>query len=206
MIVYVESNFVLELAFLQEECGDCDALLELAESRRIVLALPAFCVGEPYETLVRKSKRRTALNDELCEEIYQLSRSKPYKESSDELHKLTSLLAKSGEEQNRRLNEALDRILNAAEVIPIELDTLRTATALQKSKRFLPQDSIVYASVLRHLKEAPDGPKCFVTKDKKDFLTPDIKDELDTFGCRLLTKFSKGLGYVRSVLATPPTN
>lgn len=204
MIVYVESNFVLELAFLQEGYRDCDALLKLAELRRISLALPAFCVGEPYEAWVRKSKRRTTLNEELRKEIKELSRSEPYRESLEELRKLTILLTNSGKEEKRRLDEALDRILNAAEVIPIGLDTLREATALPSGHDFSPQDSIAYASVLRHLREAPDGPKCLVTKDERDFLTPDIEDELNTFDCKLLTTFSNGLNYVRSVLATGP--
>ena len=45
MIVYVESNFVLELAFLQEEYESCMELLRLAESRDIHLVLPAFSIG-----------------------------------------------------------------------------------------------------------------------------------------------------------------
>ena len=49
MIVYVESNFVLELAFLQEESEDCSEILQLAEAQRIELVFPSFCVGEPYE-------------------------------------------------------------------------------------------------------------------------------------------------------------
>ena len=58
MIVYLESNFVLELAFLQAEHEHCSALLRLSESGEIRLVLPAFSIGEPYETWVRRSKRR----------------------------------------------------------------------------------------------------------------------------------------------------
>ena len=39
MIVYVESNFVLELAFLQEEHDSCDAIIGLAETGRVELGL-----------------------------------------------------------------------------------------------------------------------------------------------------------------------
>jgi len=35
MIVYVESNFVLELAFLQEECEQAEGVAELAESGEV---------------------------------------------------------------------------------------------------------------------------------------------------------------------------
>ncbi|HEX8213826.1 MAG TPA: hypothetical protein VF584_26905 [Longimicrobium sp.] len=46
MIVYAESNFLLELAYLQEEHESCEEILALAESGRIRLLLPAFAVVE----------------------------------------------------------------------------------------------------------------------------------------------------------------
>ena len=45
MIVCVESNFVLELAFLRTEHTSCSTLLAMAESGNIKLVLPAFSIG-----------------------------------------------------------------------------------------------------------------------------------------------------------------
>jgi predicted nucleic acid-binding protein len=200
MIVYVESNFVLELAFLQEEYESCLELLGLAESQAIHLVLPAFSVGEPYEVWVRRSKQRRELRDQLSTAIRELSRSRPYQASSHEFQELTNLLLRSGEEEKRRLDEALDRILRIAEVIPIGLSTIRSAIALQRSRSLAPQDSIVYASILAHLAETSEDLRCFITKNSKDFVNPDIENDLATHTCRLLTKFGDGLGYVRSRL------
>jgi predicted nucleic acid-binding protein len=200
MIVYVESNFVLELAFLQEEYESCLELLGLAESQDIHLVLPAFSIGEPYEVWVRRSKQRRELRDQLSTAIRELSRSRPYQASSHEFQELTNLLLRSGEEEKRRLDEALDRILRMAEVIPIGLNTIRAAITLQKSRSLSPQDSIVYASILAHLAEAPEDLRCFITKNSKDFVNPDIENELGAHTCRLLTKFGDGLGYIRSRL------
>ena len=47
MIVYVESNFVLELALLQEEHQSCDSIVGLAKSLTIDLAIPAFSLAQP---------------------------------------------------------------------------------------------------------------------------------------------------------------
>ncbi len=58
MDVYVESNFVLELALLQEQYKSCQELLDLAESKKIRLIVPAFSLAEPYETLIRNNKKR----------------------------------------------------------------------------------------------------------------------------------------------------
>jgi hypothetical protein len=139
---------------------------------------------------VRRSKQRRELRDQMRTAIRELSRSRPYQASSHEFQELTNLLLRSGEEEKRRLDEALDRILRTAEVIPIGLNTIRAAITLQKSRSLSPQDSIVYASILAHLAEASEEVlRCFITKNSKDFGNPDIENELGTHTCRLLTKF-----------------
>lgn len=200
MIVYVESNFVLELAFLQEEHESCLELLSLSESGDICLMLPAFSIGEPYEAWVRRSKQRRDLHEQLITAIHELSRSRPYQGSSDEFQELTNLLRRSGEEEKLRLDNTLERILQTVEVIPIGLSIIRAAITFQKSLELSPQDSIVYASILNHLATASEELRCFINKDSKDFANPDIENELTAYNCQLLTKFADGLGYVRSRL------
>ena len=51
MNVYVESNFVLELALLQEQSASGEAILRLGEEHRVHLVVPAYALVEPYETL-----------------------------------------------------------------------------------------------------------------------------------------------------------
>ena len=200
MIVYVESNFVLELAFLQEEHESCLELLSLSESGDICLVLPAFSIGEPYEAWVRRSKQRRGLHEQLITAIHELSRSRPYQGSSNEFRELTNLLRRSGEEEKRRLDDTLERILQTVEVIPIGLSTIRAAITFQKSLDLSPQDSIVYASILDHLTTASEELRCFITKNSKDFANPDIENELTAHHCQFLTKFADGLGYIRSQL------
>ena len=200
MIVYVESNFVLELAFLQEEHESCTALLSLSESRDIRLVLPAFSIGEPYEAWVRRSKQRRGLHGQLITAIRELSRSRPYQGSTDEFLELTNLLITSGEEEKRRLDHTLEKILTTVEVIPIGLSTIRDAIEFQRSFNLSPQDSIVYASIRDHLATACEEHRCFITKNSKDFANPDIETELTEYNCQLLTNFADGLGYIRSQL------
>ena len=198
MIVYVESNFVLELAFLRDEHESCEALIELATARDIDLVLPAFSIGEPYNAWHRRWQQRRELHDRLRRELNELARSAPYREASRELQAATRLLIQSGDEEKRRLDGALERILDVAQVIPLSADVIRGAIASQATLGLKPQDSIVYASVYEHLAAAGPGRKCFVTRDAKDFLNPDIKNELDRRDCRLLARFGDALGYVRS--------
>ncbi len=183
MIVYIESNFVLELAFLQAEHECCSALLSLSESGDIRLVVPAFSIGEPYETWVRRSKQRRGLHEQLITAIRELSRSSPYQGSSDDFQELTNLLIRSGEEEKHRLDETLEKILQTVHVIPIGLSIIKDAITFQNSLDLSPQDSIVYASILDHLTIASEELRCFITKNSKDFANPDIENELTNADC-----------------------
>jgi len=99
MIVYVESNFIFELAYLREEHENCDKILDLSASGDIRLVLPAFSVGEVYEAQTRRAKRRAELHDKLNKEIGELARSKPYRDSRDQFKEVTKALIVSGEEE-----------------------------------------------------------------------------------------------------------
>jgi hypothetical protein len=62
MRLYVESNFVLELAFEQERHGICEQVLGYVEDGSLGLVLPAYCLAEPYETLGRRHNMRQLPN------------------------------------------------------------------------------------------------------------------------------------------------
>jgi predicted nucleic acid-binding protein len=198
MIVYVESNFILELAYVREEHASCERILTLSEERKVVVVLPAFCLGEPYESWVRRSRDRRALLDRFAQEIRELSRSQPYSTLLKESQDITRTLIQSGEEEKQRLDAIIGRVIDTAEIIPIERDTIKAAIRLQGERSLSPQDAIVYASVLSHMARAESETKCFLTKNSKDFANPDIYEDLKAFNCKLLTSFDNGLSYLRS--------
>lgn len=198
MIVYIESNFVLEIALLQEEYRDCRELLDLAERHNIKLIIPAYCVGEPYEALGRRLKRRRDLHRSFLQETNELSRSKPYRRIADESTRITTLLIDSIEDEKTRLDASLKEILSVAKVIPIGIQILKASVIAQEQFGFEPQDSIVYASVVSHLRRNPHSSKCFLNKNSKDFMNPDVEAEMGRFNCRVFPKFSNGLGFIRS--------
>ena len=78
MNVFVETNFVLELAFEQEQSKNCLDILDLCLSNQINLNIPAFCLTEPLEKLHRQSLNRENLQTELNKEITQLRRNRNY--------------------------------------------------------------------------------------------------------------------------------
>ena len=197
MIVYVETNFIFELAFLREEHESCETILALANSKDLDLALPAFSIGEPYEALVRRHRQRKEVHHKLTSEIQELSRSKPYQEATDRLQELTAFLLDSGEDEKQRLDETLDRVVSAAEIIPIGLDIIRLGMTYRNTFGLTAQDSIVCASVMSHLRRPIGSEALFVTKNSKDFASPSIRAELDDCRCKLFTTFTSALAYLQ---------
>jgi hypothetical protein len=53
VIVYIESNFVLEIALEQEQSSAASSILSLAESRQIELAYSSFILSEPFASILR---------------------------------------------------------------------------------------------------------------------------------------------------------
>jgi predicted nucleic acid-binding protein len=196
VIVYVESNFVLEIALLQEEHESCAAIIDLSESKSIDLVIPGFSIGEPYEVWGRRSRQRRELHQLLTREMRELSRSSPYTETVENSSELASMLIQSADEDKQRLTAALSRILECAVAVAIGAKTLGAAIEFQNSLDLSPQDSIVYASVLSHLSSAPTGPKCFLNKDSKGFANSLIEEQLAAYDCRLITRFADGLRYI----------
>ena len=200
MIVYAETNFILEMAFLQEEYESCEAILSNAREHKIRLVIPTFSVGECYETWVRRRRKRFDLQSQLTREMREITRSASYRGIGSESNEYASLLVRSVDEDKRRLDDTLLAVLEASELIPIDLDTARAAIEYQINQNLSPQDSIVYASVVRHLRSSATGSKCFLNRNSKDFLNPDIQDELKNYECRLITRFADGLGFINANL------
>jgi len=196
MDVYVESNFVLELALLQEQFESCERIIELCEMGKAHLILPAYSLIEPYETIVRYAKNRKKISNDLATEAKQLSRSKPYQDEINALQKITGFLIRSQEEEKERLRSTLDRLLAVAEIIPLDAQIISAAGKYQLDRELSPQDSIVYASVICHLNQSASVDKCFLNRNSKDFDDPDIVDALDRYSCKMLFSFNNGYDYI----------
>ena len=206
MILYAETNFVLELAFEQEEHESCRGIVELAREGELELAVPAFCVGEAYGRQIRRQRDREELQRRLAKELGELSRSPAYAGRLDEVREVTALLVESGEEERRRLEAILGEIYETATLIPLDEAVAREAQREQSRRGLGPHDALVYASVLGHLHspgaDSRTGEEhgCFVTRDR-DFADEDVRADLEGLGCKLLFKFDTALRYVRSHLS-----
>jgi predicted nucleic acid-binding protein len=192
--VYVESNFVLELALLQEQHLACEEILLLCESGVLRLVIPAYCLMEPYETLGRRQADRKQLRLTLDGPFRQIARTALYKERLRDFESAMSLLVDSAEEDMSRLESVRSRLLTCAELAPLEVSVLSRAASNRSRHELSAQDAVVYASILLHLESSAE-PGCFVSRDA-DFDDPDIRRELGEHNCRLLTGFDAALQFL----------
>lgn len=199
MNVYVESNFVLELALRQQQSESCQTLVDYAEKREITLVVPAYSLAEPYETIARQRKRRERVKREVDGVLNQLRRTDTYSARVDEFGDLTNLLISSANDEGRQLGSVIRRMLAVSEVIPLDKDIVAEALGCQADYGFSSQDALVYASVLRNIRRTNPGDSCFLNRDK-DFDDQSVVEQLASLDCKLLFSFDDGLNFVRSRL------
>ena len=202
MNVYVESNFVLELALLQEQSKSCGELLNLCRRGEISVVIHAYSLAEPYETLVRRRKKRQQIKRDIDTELNQIARTATYADRLPRLVELTALLVRSADEDAKRLEEVLNNVVEVADIIPLEAQILTESIRYQQIHGFSPQDAIVHASIISNLRRGnPDNPSCFLNRNSKDFDDQNIVDELQRHQCKLLPSFESGLNFVLGNLA-----
>lgn len=200
MKVYVETNFVLEIAFLQEQHLSCDKILNLCEQKRIELILPAYSLVEPIQTLRRRQKKRRSIKKGLEEELDQITRSSSFSNQSDEFYRFTGLLTQSADEDIKNFEFVRTRLLNSAEVISIDTQVLKNASSHERDYGFSEQDAIVYSSVLLHLRQCEIQHSYFLNRDFKDFDDKSVQEQLSSFDCELITRFDEGYQLILSSL------
>jgi len=200
VIVYVETNFLLERAYVQERSDRCEELVELARSGSIHLVLPAYSAAEARATWDRRSGERDAFRAELQRQIQQLSRSRPFRSLRESSRELTSAFASSGEETRDRLEAVIGEVVAHGTVLALTHEVVAAARDYESRCDLTPPDALVLASVVAHAATVADEAKCFVSQDVKGFANPKIYDELSKYRCKVLVNFADAVAFVQSRL------
>jgi len=200
--VFVETNFLVELALEQAGSAACERLLSLAEADSIGLFLPAYCFVEPHEMLRRRHRERTLLQERVSSELTQLGRSAPLAERAAASAEIVKLLADSIEYETRRIEDVKRRVTGIAEVLPLDSHVVEHASVWQNVFDLSPQDAIVYASIRARLERDGDAQltSCFVSRNPKDFGERDIKEDMERFNCKYFPLFETALEYIEHTL------
>lgn len=200
MNVFVETNYVLELALEQEESSICEKLLKYGRTNAIRLLLPAYSLIEPHETLTRRRLDRDALRTRVEAELTQMGRSSYLAERVGASRELVQLLTDSAEFETEHIEKAKERIWSVAEVLPLNHEVLRNAAHYREKFEFSPQDAVVYASIRARLAVDHGSTSCFVSRNPADFETRRVRRDLATFNCKYFASFEIALQYIEHTL------
>lgn len=182
MIVYVESNFILEMVLRQREAGSAVRILELAENRKIELAFPSSALCEPFWTITRRERDQGRLS-KLLEGM---------------IDQLPTLLANAAKKEKDSLWATVSRLVEVGTSIETDRACLRRALEYQKRFDFSQQDSIIYSAVIADIRRRPFAEaKCFISTNYKDFKDPEIITELNGHNCRYEQSFGRGLNFIK---------
>ncbi|MDQ3706558.1 MAG: PIN domain-containing protein [Chloroflexota bacterium] len=197
MIVYVETNFVLQLALRQEEANAADAILERAQSDSIKLVLPAFSLSEPYSTLTYRSLERRSIYNSLDQQLTLLRRSEPHRQTALALQQLLSMWGDLETRETDWLHSAIVEILMVGRAIQVELEDIQQSALYRKLYDLSPQDAIILSVIVRDLgTQDADESKCFISTNVKDFRHPGIRAELKSLNCRYISKLADSLDFI----------
>ena len=201
MNIYVETNFVLELVYEQKQCASCEKILEICESKKANLIIPAYSLLEPHEKLIRQANEHLKLQELFNTELRELSLTKSYQNRLNSREDMRSLIVQSSQEIGENFAKYREYLLKIAEIIPLNTDILLNAASAEENYKLKdPQDAFVYVSVLKHLQENKPQQACFLNRNSKDFNDPAIVDELESLNCRLISQFDAGYNFLQSKL------
>ncbi len=205
MIVYVETNFLLELAYLQERCDSCQLILDFAKARTITLALPAFSAAEARATWHRRASERREFQASLQRHIREISRSEPFRGLSEQSHDVVTALVAGGQEARARLESAIQTVEEHGLTIPLTGEVIRMARGLELTYSLSSQDALVLASVRSHAEKNAEQ-KCFISQDFKAFEDRAVSDEISGVGCKFVSNFTDAVGYIKNSLRPPKSS
>lgn len=194
MTVYVESNYVLELALGQEQAAAAEEIFARAKRRELELAIPSFSLSEPFSTITHRTRRRRLLANELNDQLRDVRRSTGLEDTRSKLEPMASVLEQVGQRETARLISTVDQLLITAAIIQVDLLIFRRGIQYQAQYDLSAQDAIIYAAVVSHLAQNPSaGPHFFISRNRVDFDDPGIASELAGHDCTFVARFDEGV-------------
>jgi len=201
VIIYAETNFLLELAYRQERCESCEEILAMARAGTITFALPALCVAEARATLKRRTDERREFHDNLKKHLREISRSQSFRGLMEDSRDVVAAFITDAEESKVRLEEAVHAIRSSGVLIPLNGEIVWESRLYEIVLSLSSEDALILESVRSHA-AGEKGPKCFVTQDARRFAHR-IPEELARVQCKVLTNFTDAVAYIRNALKLP---
>jgi predicted nucleic acid-binding protein len=190
VIVYVESNFLLEIALGRESEAAAREILDRAEQRDLDLAVPSFALCEPFSTLSYRARKRSQDLRPMRQQLEDLGRGDVYRDLIDAVAPRLADVLDVEIRERTVLEEVVGRLLGCATILQLSDVVFFASQTHQRTHGLDAADAIIYASVLEDAGSQPrDAQKIFITRNSKDFERDAIRAELAATGCALAFSF-----------------
>jgi len=199
MIVFVESNFILELVYRQEQSGSAAQILGFAKDRKIKLVLPSFSLVESLETIRRRTLETEKTLAELEKFRQRSGRTKERRRLAGLIGTVTGSVRTVDQAANRNYPVVLRKLVKYATRIELSEQIIMNSFKLEADARLKRPDAIILASIIADLtKRRGHELKLFVSRDNKDFGRPEVGKELKQSNCLFLSDFRDAVRRIRS--------
>lgn len=190
MIVYAESNFLLEIALGRENEAGARQILDRAENGAIELAVPVFCLCEPFGTVAYRARKRAQEFRAVQRQLEDLGRGEAHRDLVNAVATPLSDVLDVEIRERTELEDVVGHLLNCANILDMSQAVFLASQGHQATHGLDASDAIVYASVLLDASTRDvEEPKVFVTRNSSDFDLEAIRAELSAAGCRLTFSF-----------------
>lgn len=196
MNLYVESNFVLELVFEQEQTVVCRDLLSL-HGTKVTICIPGFSLLEPQYALYGQRDEREKLATAVLREADRLEKSEQYRRGLfTPVREIGADFARLNELYENSYNQLVRRLANEVKVLPLTPQVITLSSELTERGSFSRFDSVILASILVDLASTAPLHSCFVTKDEIFARRASRLPELLAAKCTVKDKFADAYQYL----------
>ncbi len=199
MRVYVESNYLVELALEQEQSEACERLLALAEQSRVELVMPVYAVMESLNAVNRRLSGFADLDQKVTGSLEQVGRNATLKAEADGLK---GLMLKARKMALGSYENTKSRVLRSGRVLPLDWLAMTKADKMRHDLGLELPDAVMLACVLIDLDASPPTEAAvFANRNTKDFDDPAVRVLLRDRDCTLISSFPAVVAKIESAQA-----
>jgi len=201
VILYLETNGILELALRQERVADTERLVELAKAGNIALAVPAIALAESYYPLRERMQWFEQYQRMTQEAVSAMGRSQAeaYTKIAAAGSEVETQLVAILTQERGSLEQSILSLIDLAESIPLSADIIQSSINLSAAIGLTEFDAMICASVINHANGEPDARKAFLSYDED--LLRNGRRELRHAGIDLFSDAEQCLAYAQRFAA-----
>ena len=187
MKVYVETNWLLDLALEQERIQASSFVVELAKEQKAHLCLPEISLVEADQKIVRRRLQRETLIENLRQEGRELVRSRDtiYQSQAAAIDQDIFQLRDISDFEREHFNSTVRDISKFLTWLHLDNDCLQKSFDFEEHYDLNRLDALIYAVIRADAASDLASNKCFIDYDGH-FQNPKLKRDMTGLGITLL--------------------